>query len=166
MGYCVWRRVGIGLVLSVAFAAMGVQVASADDTGMPRVLIRGGNASGTTVPVAAVANPSGCEGQANNPHLSGHVQGSVNAEARTTCRTPVPSIRAQATLQRDVLGGLVWLPVGFDDQTSPGGSRVSAFGNEGCNNATYRLLGYHEETDFYGQVYMADTMSPEIAIVC
>src|SRR5882762_6951589 len=40
-------------------------------------------------------SPSGCRGQSNNPHSSGHVPGTVNAESRTFCNNAVPSILAE-----------------------------------------------------------------------
>jgi hypothetical protein len=108
--------------------------------------------------------PSGCVGAANSPHKSTHEPGRVNAEARTTCQVAVPHIVAKAQLQRQIVW--IWWYVASDNKDLYNNKRVSAFANETCNNAKYRLAGYHEVTDHDGEVYVGLTTSREADIAC
>ena len=136
-----------------------------------RALAVASAAAALTLAVPAVSSaaeigtaPSGCAGAANSPHNSTHEPGRVNAEARTTCQLAVPHIVAKAQLQRQVVW--IWWYVASDSKDLYNNKRVSAFANEACNNAKYRLAGYHEVTDSDGGVYVGLTTSREVDITC
>jgi hypothetical protein len=116
--------------------------------------------------IQAEVSPSGCRGQSNNPHKSGHVPGMINAESRTYCNNAVPSILAQGTLLRFVSGA--WTVVGFDTQVQPQRPSISAFSNEPfCSGTSYYALNsFHEVTDVDFLSYIGFTGSPVVAITC
>lgn len=124
------------------------------------------SSDGTTLSVrAGQPGPSGCLGKAMYPHNSHHVNGTINAEARTWCKNKVPRIHAFGQLWQKRWWG--YQKVGkVGNVTKTNQKKVSAFANWGCKNNTFRLTSSHSVTDVDGKVYSVTRNSGGIKIKC
>jgi hypothetical protein len=94
------------------------------------------SACGTPVP----ANPASCSTNAHDPHPSGHVSGTINAEIRQSCTLTPTSVRAKAQLWENRWWG--YDQIGTPgDVTRHGVRSVSAFASAPCRNNSIRVTG-------------------------
>lgn len=154
----------VSLTAAPASAEPAPSVAAGTDGRADATSLTAGPANGGFA--AQAVSPSGCMGQSNNPHRSGHVPGTINAEARTYCNNPVPELYARAELLRFYSGAwrVVHSNYGLDFQKV----EVSAFANEPyCSGTSYYALdSYHEVIDVDRQPYWGWTASPVVSFNC
>lgn len=102
---------------------------------------KSGARSASPAAAAVAANPADCSTVANDPHRSGHVTGTINAEVRQTCPVSVAKNSAEAKLWEkrwwgyNVIGG----PVYSDLKTR---KVTSVFVNASCRTNSIRVTGY------------------------
>jgi hypothetical protein len=113
----------------------------------------------------ATVSPSGCVQQADYPHKSTHVPGTMNGTVRTTCRVYVPRISENAQMWEKRWWG--WDRIGIKGSAGDIDSRVlTVNASDKCRNNTVRVTGSGSVIDVDGRTYYATTESIHVNNPC
>jgi hypothetical protein len=113
----------------------------------------------------AAVSPSGCVQQADYPHQSTHVAGTMNGQVRTTCRVYVPRISETAQMWETRWWG--WDRIGSKGSVSVIDSKsVTVNASDKCRNNTVRVTGSGSVVDVDGRTYYAATESIHVKNPC
>lgn len=99
------------------------------------------SASKSTVAAASSSNPAGCNTSADNPHASGHVNGTINAVVRQDCPRVVQQNSTEARLWEkrwwgyDIIAGPV-----RSSATTSSSSAINVAAK--CRTNSIRVTGY------------------------
>ena len=120
--------------------------------------------TGTGASPAGVS-PSGCVQQADYPHKSTHVQGTMNGTVRTQCRVYVPRISESAQMWESRWWG--WDRIGIKGSAGDIDSKaLTVNASDKCRNNNVRVTGTGSVIDVDGRTYYATTESIHVKNPC
>ncbi len=129
------------------------------------LMLSTGSFTADAAPGGPLRGPSRCVLQANDPHISSHQPGRINAEARTTCENSVVRMEISAQLWEKRWWG--WDRIGTVGHFSAGGvNRGSAFANVPCRNNQIKMTTSGSVHDIDGHTYTATDESQIGSIRC
>lgn len=174
------RRIATSVLLACLLSTIPLGVAQAHDPVLPRGpqqpaagrhaaspttanLLPISTSTSTVGALAAFPNPYGCTGQSMNPHMSGHVPNTVNAEGKTWCPYPgQPWEFVGATLYKEdcFFGACWWTQEDYKSATTTNGTAADVFVNHTCGDSTthvYEIDTFSEILGRNGTYYYAWT---------
>jgi hypothetical protein len=120
-------------------------------------------AAGTVAP--NTTSPSGCIQQADYPHKSTHVPGTMNGTVRTVCRVYVPRISENAQMWESRWWG--WDRIGIKGSAGDIDSKaLTVNASDKCRNNTVRVTGSGSVIDVDRRTYYATTESIHVKNPC